>query len=239
MQNWTFGAAAGLLMGTFSYVSNAAMYKGFAIGKTSLMAIATSLPPVVVIVSAYLLWGEKLSWGQGGAFVVILVGILMMRYSGGFSIANLSGLKWAVITLIGFGFTEVSTKQSTLWEGQIFPTLTVMFAVGSLLFYVSWQKQLKKNRSQDSITRLITSVKIWSFPLTMLWGMLVGLTNISGMVFMLMALKLGVTGLVSAIIATNVLLILLYARIFLKENFSRLEVGGMICTFAGVVSLRL
>jgi drug/metabolite transporter (DMT)-like permease len=59
------------------------------------------------------------------------------------------------------------------------------------------------------------------------------------MLFIMPAFKLGVTGLVSTVLAMNVLIIIFYARIFLKEKFSRLEICGIACAITGVVILRL
>jgi drug/metabolite transporter (DMT)-like permease len=59
------------------------------------------------------------------------------------------------------------------------------------------------------------------------------------MMLIMPAFRDGVTGLVSALIAMNVLIILLYARIFLKEKFSRLELIGMTLALAGMAILKL
>jgi drug/metabolite transporter (DMT)-like permease len=80
---------------------------------------------------------------------------------------------------------------------------------------------------------------VWGIPKTLLWGLVVGLTNISGMMLIMPAFRLGVTGLVSAVVAMNVVFVLLYARFGLKERFSPLEVGGLICACAGILILRL
>ncbi|MNI99590.1 hypothetical protein D3C73_1587050 [compost metagenome] len=66
-----------------------------------------------------------------------------------------------------------------------------------------------------------------------------GLTNISGMILMMPAMRMGITGLVSAIIALNALLIMLYARVVLKERLKPLELAGMILSFGGVLALRI
>ncbi|WP_369676596.1 hypothetical protein, partial [Enterococcus faecium] len=53
------------------------------------------------------------------------------------------------------------------------------------------------------------------------------------------AFAIGSTGLVSAISGMNILIILLYSRIVLKESFSRQEVIGLTAALFGVVVLRL
>ncbi|ETX11938.1 hypothetical protein MUS1_07750 [Marinomonas ushuaiensis DSM 15871] len=69
--------------------------------------------------------------------------------------------------------------------------------------------------------------------------MLVGLTNVAGMMAILSAFAIGTTGLVSAIAAMNILIILLYSREFFKETFSRQEILGLIAALAGILILRL
>lgn len=253
-QAWNKGALMGISMGVFSFISNASMYKGFAVGKASLVAIFTGLPPVVVVAVAYLLWGEQLSWGQMGAFIIILGGILLIRYSNDLTFSNLQGVQWAILAMLGFAFTDLSSKQSTMWDGNIFPTLTVMYTTGALLFLLSWRKQLLTEKSMNLVEKDLAEeelveeslvqtnelpVKKWSSSRTLLWGIIVGFTNISGMMLILPAFKLGVTGLVSAIIATNVLIILFYVRVFLKVRFSRSEVSGITLAITGVILLRL
>jgi drug/metabolite transporter (DMT)-like permease len=240
-QAWTLGALMGIAMGIFSFVSNSAMYKGFAVAKASLVAVFTGLPPAVVVIIAFFLWGETLNGWQIGAFIFILLGILVIRYSNELSLSNLKGVQWAIIAMLGFAITDLSSKQSQLWDGEVLPTLTMMFTTGTLLFLISWRRQLaiSKINPSSASDSTDTPVQKWPNSRTYLWGMVVGITNVSGMILILPAFKLGVTGLVSAVIATNVLLILLFSRVILKERFTRLQVGGITLTIAGVLLLRL
>lgn len=238
-QAWSLGALMGITMGVFSYVSNSSMYRGFAVAKASLVAVFTGLPPAVVVVIAFFLWGEKLNGWQICAFIVILLGILIIRYSNDFSLSNLRGVQWAIIAMLGFAITDLSSKQSQLWEGEVLPTLAMMFTTGTLLFLVSWRRQVAKAVAPLSNESSESHDKRWSNSRTFLWGMVVGITNVSGMILILPAFKLGVTGLVSAVIATNVLLILLFSRIFLKERFTPYQIVGITFTIVGVILLRL
>jgi drug/metabolite transporter (DMT)-like permease len=262
-QAWTAGAWAGVLMGVFSFISNSSMHKGFAVGKASIVALLSGLPPLVVVLLAYGLWGEKLSWGQGLAFAVILGGGLLIKSSGGLSLQDMKGAQWGLLAMFTFALTDLSSKQATLWGGETLPTVAVMYVTGSLLFGISaWRASLRGKRlaAVQEAARAETAAAAeadgsglvgvgldgkaaevirWSSRRTLLVGMGVGLTNISGMILIMPAMKLGVTGLVSVIIAMNVLLILLYARVVLKERFKPLEVAGMILAFGGVLVLRL
>ncbi|MEK8130617.1 DMT family transporter [Paenibacillus filicis] len=307
---WSDGVWIGALMGLFSFISNAAMYKGYAIGKASLIAMFTGLPPVVVVLLAFTVWGERLSYGQLLAFVVIMTGLMLVRYSGDLSLRNLQGAQWGVLTMLFFGLTDFFTKQATLLHAPIFPTLVLMYGTGGLFFGATWLLDLRKaeaaknnlrlarqesaaavesqpvrpesaaavsfsstsdagnptgQEDRQSVSGAVTSpqpehsrtagadkesgvleealaVKLprpWTNRRTVLWGMTVGITNASGMMLAMPAFKLGVTGLVSAVVAANVVLVMLYARFVLRESFKRLEAIGMMIGFAGIVLLKL
>jgi drug/metabolite transporter (DMT)-like permease len=234
-QTWSNGAWLGIFMGLFSFGSNASMYKGFAVGKASLVAIFVALPPIVVMIGAYFLWGETLTLLEIAAFAIILSGILMIRYTNEISLTNLKGSQWALLCMFFFGLTDILTKQATLWKAQILPSLVLMYATGTLLFFLSWLWDNKRNIAESSAC----TPQLWPTFKTIRWGLIIGLSNISGMLLIMPAFKLGVTGLVSTVLAMNVLIIIFYARIFLKEKFSRLEVGGIASAITGVVILRL
>lgn len=164
--------------------------------------------------------------------------------------------------MLGFGLTDLSSKQATLLGAEILPTLTAMYVTGTILFGVAWLLNKRKlsviqretaaavetnpsGKDQTAALRARQAVEdmkvpvLWSTAKTLLWGLVIGLTNISGMMLVMPAFKLGVTGLVSAVIAMNVILVLLYARFGLKERFSPLETCGLSLAFIGIIVLRL
>jgi drug/metabolite transporter (DMT)-like permease len=241
-QQWTIHILVGIFMGLFSFAANASMYKGFSVGKASLVAILTGLPPVVVVVLAYIIWGETLTLWQLAAFVIIIAGILLLRYSSDLSLKQLQGVQWGLLTMLFFALNDLSSKKAMLLHAAIFPTLFTMFITACICFGSLWLigKYREENNTQQGIlvTELIKE-QPWKESKTFLWGMLVGITNASGMFLILPAFKLGVTGLVSAVVAMNVLLILLYSRLFLKEIFSPREFIGICLALAGVILLRL
>lgn len=273
-QSWSRGALAGIAMGFFSFISNSAMHKGFAVGKASLVALLAGLPPLVVVLAAYGLWGEQLSWAQAGAFIVILCGGLLIKSAGGLSLRNMDGAQWGLLALFTFAFTDLSSKQATRLGGETLPTLVLMYVTGSLFFGLSaWITSARKpgggspllsEAVQEGLagqkeTAAALSIEAeqdegtaeadadaakdkaagWSRSKTILIGMAVGITNITGMILMMPAMRMGVTGLVSAIIALNALIIMLYARIVLRESFKPMELAGMLLAFGGVLALRL
>lgn len=250
-QPWTSGAWTGVFMGIFSFVANAAMYRGFASGKASIVALLTSLPPVIVTAGAWLLWKETLNIWQALSFVIIMSGMLLIRYSSGVSFKELRGAGWGLVAMLFFGLTDLSAKQATLLDASTLPALTVMYATGALLFGSAWLKEkIQANRKDSALHGKPVTVSeapaetanrpaLWPAGRTLLWGMTVGISNIGGMMFIMPAFRGGLTGLVSAIIAMNAVIVLLYARVILKETFSRNETIGIICAVCGVIFLRL
>jgi len=239
-QSWGGEAFVGILMGCCSFVANFSMFRGFAVGKASVVAILTALPPVVVASLAFVLWGERLTVWQLFSIVVIVLGILIVRYAKEFSLTHLAGAKWGLLAMLFFGFNDMSSKWSTMLGADTFPTLFWMFATGTALFLVLWRYERRSaGEAETAIIAAEGGQQSWSVSKTFGVGMLVGTTNAVGMVLLLQAFERGVTGLVSAVVALNVLLILLYTRLVVKERFTPRELSGMALAVAGVLLLRV
>lgn len=263
--HWTAAALIGVQMGLFSFGANASMFKGFAVGKASLVAILTALPSVVVVIIAYALWGEKLHAMQLIAFVVIIAGVLLVRLSNDISLSNLQGAQWGLLAMLLFAGNDLSGKWSTLMEADLFATMFFMFMTGAICFGIWWLRDLQKERrasgersrnelalqsagsagSKVHVSRYIpseTAVKtaaVWSGKRTFLVGLAVGTTNAFGMMLIVTAFDLGKAGLVSAVTALNVLIVLLYTRFVVKERFTKAEITGITLAFAGILLMRL
>jgi len=250
-QAWNNGALIGLLMGVFSFIANASMYKGYAVGKASLIALFTGLPPVVVVIAAYLLWGETLNPWQIISFVVVIIGLLLIKYSQDLKLGQLKGIQWGLLTMLFFGMTDLTSKQATLSGASTLPLLSVMYGTGAVLFGTQWAvsqyKTSKKVASSAAVetegsaaNEQVASAPVqWSRGKTIGWGLFVGISNIAGMIFLIPAFRGGVTGIVSAISAMNVVFVLLYARFYLKETMARREIIGLSTALIGILLLRL
>lgn len=224
--------AVGLALGFGSFAANAFLHKGFAVGKASLISILSGLTPLFVLIFAFLLWQETLTTLQLIGFFIIFGGLYIIRYSNDISISNLQGAQWGLLAALFFSFNDLLGKQSTLLEADTFATLTSMFGFGSFLFAMSWLVNRKGIDTNDFRPN-------WSGVKTFSCGLLIGLTNVAGMVAIISAFAIGNTGLVSAISGMNILIILLYSRIILKESFTRQEFLGLATAFIGVIVLRL
>lgn len=252
-------ALIGIQMGLFSFGANASMFKGFAVGKASLVAILTALPSVVVVIVAFGLWREKLHAMQLIAFVVIVGGVLLVRMSNDISLRNLQGAQWGVLAMLLFAANDLSGKWSTMMEADLFPTMFFMFVTGAACFGIWWLRDLqsergKQARSLQSLSAAGGEVRVsqhasnrfaapntsmWSDKRTFLVGLAVGTTNAVGMMLIITAFDLGKAGLVSAVTALNVLIVLLYTRFVVKEKFTKAEITGISLAFAGILLMRL
>ncbi|GFZ95324.1 hypothetical protein GCM10008018_47060 [Paenibacillus marchantiophytorum] len=232
-QAWTMSALIGVQMGLFSFGANASMFKGFAVGKASLVAILTGLPSVIVVVFAYFLWNERLNLLQFFAFVVIVVGILVVRYSNDITLRNLQGAGWGLLAMLLFAGNDLSSKWTTLVKAPLFPTLFFMFITGTCCFALWWIKDRLQEKPDNRV-----SAK-WSEKQTFLIGMGVGITNVAGMILIIHGFAHGKAGLVSAVVALNVLIVLLYTRFILKDKFSRLEQSGLALALLGILMMKL
>jgi drug/metabolite transporter (DMT)-like permease len=184
-------------------------------------------------VFAFLRWDDTLNLAQLFGFCIIFGGILLIRYSNEISLANLQGAHWGLLAALFFSFTDLMAKQSTRLEADMFSTLTLMFGSGSLLFFLSWLLNKSKTNVGSSLPR-------WSESRTYFGGMAVGVTNVAGVAAMLVAFgRGGPTGLVSAIAAMNVMVVLLYSRLILKDEFRKVEIIGISAALVGIIILRL
>ena len=221
--------AVGLALGLGSFAANAFLHKGFSVGKASLISILSGLTPLFVLFFAFLLWREKLSSNQLIGFFIIFSGLYIIRYSNDISFSSMKGSQWGLLAALFFAFNDLLGKQSTLLEADTFATLTSMFGCGSVLFSLKWII----NRNNNEYSHVWPGVKTFSC------GLFIGLSNVVGMVSIISAFSLGNTGLVSAISGMNILIILLYSRLYLKDFFSRNEILGITTALIGVIILRL
>ncbi|QTH45370.1 EamA family transporter [Cohnella sp. LGH] len=245
-QPWSFEVWPGVLMGLFSFIANAAMFKGYAVGKASIIAVLTGFPPLVVALSAYILWGESLDNLQMGGFIILIFSLLVIRYDREFKVGKLQGLKWGLLTMFFFGLTDVSSKQATLLEAATLPVLTMMYGTGAVGFaglylWNNWKSS--RNNIEDEKLRIATYGRatsgLWAKKHTLIWGLFIGISNVAGMIFLMSAFRLGTTGLVSAISSMNIVIVLLYARFYLKETLGFRVGSGLTLALVGVLILRL
>jgi len=240
-QTWGPESAVGILMGTFSFAANSALYRGFAVGKPSIVAVLAALSPIVATLGAWLLWDERLNTGQAASFLLIIAGVVLIRYAGDFTLSHWNSAKWGFAAMLSFGVTDLHTKWSTMLGAELYPTLTCMFGAGIALCLLA-RRLAKAGRAGEKAGHTPNPGRApdeWTDRRTFSVGMLIGVTNVIGMFLIVPAFDTGITGLVSAIVSLNVVLILLYTRFVVRERFMPRETAGILLTIGGVVLLRL
>jgi len=240
-QTWGPESAVGILMGTFSFAANSALYRGFAVGKPSIVAVLAALSPIVATLGAWLLWDERLNTGQAASFLLIIAGVVLIRYAGDFTLSHWNSAKWGFAAMLSFGVTDLHTKWSTMLGAELYPTLTCMFGAGIALCLLA-RRFAKAGRAGEKAGHTPNPGRApdeWTDRRTFSVGMLIGVTNVIGMFLIVPAFDTGITGLVSAIVSLNVVLILLYTRFVVRERFMPRETAGILLTIGGVVLLRL
>ena len=230
---WSSGAWIGVAMGVFSFTANVALLRGFAVGKASLIALLAGLPPVVVVLVALVAWNERLTWVQWGAFGLIVLGIAVIRFTKDMREGGLRGAWWGVLTLVAFGFHDLTGKLVTREAAPRLWALLVLFATASLL--VLALEAARRTRARAIAAQ--PSPAPWPFARTFAFGLLAGTLHFFGTFLLMHAFETGITGLVSALVSLNVVLVIAYAGIVLRERFTRNTWLGMALALIGVIVL--
>ncbi|WP_145146174.1 DMT family transporter [Paenibacillus xylanexedens] len=240
-QPWSKGIWFGLLMGIFSFLANTFSHKGYAVGRASVIAFFSSLTPVLVVLFAALLWGEALTPSQLTGFSIITLSLIIVRYRKDTQGGNkYRGWQFGFLSIIFYSFTDLSSKQSLLEEASILPVLTTMFATSTVLFSGAYfiKKSSLDSLEQESSPKPIQNDTYWTNFNILLLGTGIGLVNVLAMILKLVAFDSGVTGVVSSIIGLSIVVILLYARVHLKEAMTRTEISGVVIALIGVIVLK-
>jgi len=239
----TLSTLVGVQMGLLSTIANGAMYKGFAVGKASIIAMLTALPPIVVVIFAYIFWNERLSLIQIMALLAIIIGLIFIKYTSDITLKNMQGAQWGIITLFFFAFNDLSGKWSTILEAPRYPTLMFMFLTGATSFYIAFllgKSQIRKNQLVTNKQVVVHALQANSpKPIKQFcMGLLIGFSMAAGMYFMLEAFETGKAGLVSALASINAVIVLLYTRFVAKEKLRKSELLGILMIIIAVMIIQ-
>lgn len=234
-QSWGLANLTGVMMGTFSFAANASLVKGFAGEKSAIVALLSGLAPVVVALLAYLFWHETLTGLQLLAFLLIIFAIIITKWTPKGVRSFREGLGLGLLAMLFFGFNDTTAAWTTRLGADIFPTLSLMFATGTVCFGSWWLADRRDARAQARIA----AASGWRSGKTFVFGMFVGLLNIAGMYFTFTAMRGGAAGLVSAILAMNIIVILLYIHFFTANRLRFIEWVGVVLALIGIVIVQL
>ncbi|BBI35570.1 hypothetical protein KCTCHS21_49690 [Cohnella abietis] len=225
----------GIALGFTSVMGNSAMYRGMAVGSPSVVAVMTSLSPLIVVAGGYSLLGESLKGPQWATLVLIIAGVVLVRIAARSDKKGLQSLKWGLLAMLAFGINDLLSKKAVTSGALSHQLLAVSFFTGTLLLLIQWRLQVRSNgRSLDSERRTL-----WSATQTIGYGLGAGTINAIGLFLLLAAFQTGLAALVSAISSAGVILVVLYSRLFLGERLSAPAAAGITLVFCGIILLRL
>jgi drug/metabolite transporter (DMT)-like permease len=210
------------------------MLRGFAVGKASLIALMSGLPSLVVVSLSYVIWDERLNGVQVAAFVLIVAGIVTIRYTRDLRSGSMKGFGWGLLTLVLFGLHDISGQFSMKADAPQMWSLFMLFVTAAV--FVGVMGVIQKMRARGVASEAAVPGQ-WSVVRTFATGMMIGLFHMGGTFFLMRAFDIGMTGLVTAVVSMNVVLIIAYAGVFLKERFALKEWIGMLAALVGVVVL--
>ncbi|WP_238354069.1 EamA family transporter [Paenibacillus sp. 23TSA30-6] len=99
-QTWSCEAWLGLLMGIFSFMANTFLYKGYAVGRASVIAFFSGLTPVLVVLLAALLWEETLTLVQLVGFCNSILSLIVVRYKQYLQVGQYQGWQWGILAIL-------------------------------------------------------------------------------------------------------------------------------------------
>lgn len=245
--DWNQATLLGIVMGLFSCTANTCLYKGYAVGRASVIGFFSGLTPVLVTVAAAWLWQEKLAWMQWVGLLIVVGSLFIVRYTKELQQGQYTGWQWGLLAIVGYSLTDLTSKQALFMGASIIPTLTVMFLTSSVLFTLSylhgkWRQREGHTASastDDSTRTKQPKTNSWTFFSMLRLGVLIALVNVIAMMLKLAAFDGGITGVASAIMALSVVVVLVYARFYLKESWRPLEVYGVLLALLGVVIMKV
>ncbi|MNW45382.1 EamA-like transporter family protein [compost metagenome] len=102
-------------------MANTFLYKGYAIGRASVMAFFSGLTPVLVALLAALLWEETLTLTQLAGFCIIVLSLIVIRLGSRLHTGTYQGWQFGLVAIILYSFTDLLLKQALLYGVSILP----------------------------------------------------------------------------------------------------------------------
>jgi len=196
-------------------------------GRTAIVASLYS--PFVVILSIFFL-GEYLQAWQWFGFVLVLVGILVVVYQRHYQDVDQSNLLRGVslaacsvfLTAAGVvAMKPILTNDGFFWIA----TLRLCAGIVGMLIYI-----VIRGKTRDTISSIADRSHPWS-----LIALASALGTYLAMLFWLAGFKYANASVASVLNETANVFIVLMALLFLKEEFTKRKLVGVLMTFVGVI----
>jgi drug/metabolite transporter (DMT)-like permease len=217
-------ALAGLMLGVVNALATLSLYKGFEVGRVSVVSPIASSYPVISVLLAVLFLGESVTGARliGIALVmlgIVLVGIQSQR--GDESKRLAAGVVFAVGCMLLGGFLYFGLKPVTLALGVYLPAL-LQRCVGSIVMACLFFKPHPKDNTQTGNFTLISAVA--------------ALDTFANVAYNA-GVSVGSVSIVSTIGGLFSPITVLLAWTILKERLTRHQLLGFVAIAAGVAVL--
>ena len=214
-----------IFLGVDNAVATLVLYKGFEVGRLSVVSPIASTAPVVAILLAIAFLGETVTQGRLVGITLVFIGIILVSVQsaqGDVSKHIAKGTGYAICFMLFGGFLLFGLKPVSIVLGVFLPVL-IMRWVGIPVLAVPFLATRSK-RSSAGAFRLITAIAFFD-------------------TFANVAYTLGVSTGTVTIVATlggmfSAVTVLL-AWVILKERLSRHQIIGFVAIVIGVAALGL
>lgn len=218
-------ALAAVLLGVVNAVGTLCLYKGFEVGRVSIVSPIGSTAPVVAIFLAVTFLGETVTVPRLAGISCVIVGIVLVSIQSdqkGSAGQVAKGTVYAIAFMLLSGVLLFGLKPVSTVLGVFLPVLTLRW-VGSLVLVVPYLRQRKTDERVGSF-RLILGVAFFD--------------TFANVAYTL-GVSLGTVTIVSTLGGLFSSITVLLAWVFLGERLSRHHIVGFIAILLGVAALGL
>lgn len=236
----------GLVIGLLTAAGYFAFYHGLELGPVAIVSPLTSADGAITVLLALLILHESFGVWQGGALIILFLGIIFASLEGTSPLAFLKtlrtssiakgGTRWALIAMITFSFSLFGIGLATKSAGwflpifwmRVFSTLAIMCVRLWQYIHVRSHAFLIKHAEDKRYGR-------WSMGIGL--AALVGMLDSGGLLLYSFDTHVTATGIAAGVSSCFVLLPLLFGTIVLHERLAKHQVLGIGLVLVGLIVL--
>lgn len=216
---------AGILLGVVNALATLCLYKGFEVGRLSIVSPIASTAPVVAILLAVTFLGERITGERFVAISLVILGIILVSFQSGkatdFSAQVGKGTVYAIAFMLLGGLLLFGLKPVSTVLGAFLPVLLMRW-VGALVLTVPYLHARNSSVWQPSALSPILVVAFFDT--------FANVTYVLGVIY-------GTVTIVSTLGGTFSAVTVLLAWSFLKERLSTHQIIGFAAIVLGVATL--
>ncbi len=236
----------GLVIGLFTAAGYFAFYRGLELGPVAIVSPLISVDGAVTTLLALLILHESFGIWQGGALVILFLGIIFASLDGTSPVAFLKtlgsssiakgGTRWALVAVVLFSVSLFGIGIATKAVGWFLPIFWMRIfstlAIASVRFW-----QYIRVRSHTFLIEHAKDTRSSSWPLGIGLAALVGMLDTGGLLLYSLDTHVTATGIAAGVISCFVLLPLLFGIFVLHERLAKHQALGIGLVIVGLVVL--